>query len=168
MIEGKDSARIEAWGPLKLLLWGYVAPDVGTACIVYLSMYWSMILSFVSNLIILVFMQGLIPLGFMYTSIFAVSVSIFFSVWKALQNRHRFTSMPFSKIILSFFLLPLGLFGAYLLSLTVLKFDPSDGYLSLFALFCLLVPVVVVPVVSFTAGLIASNILRIFKAEKNE
>jgi len=173
VIEDSKRVQIVAWGPLKLLFWGYTAPDAATACIIYLSVFWSIILSFFSNLVFLIFFIDLTPMIFKYTSIFSILISIVFGIWKALQNHHEFVSPPNSKILLSLIFTSIGFLSIYLLHFYLYSFDLGDGYLIYMSLYGIIIPLLVIPIftfqiVAFSSHLISAILLVFQRSKKYE
>ena len=164
MISESGSVRINAWGPLRLYLYNYVAPEIATASLIYISMFWAMITNLVANAIGLFFFAP--SSGYYHLAlIFCIFMTALYATVIVLIGREKFQNVALGKILLQIIICSLGFTSCAIFFPSIFSLSDDAGILAKLAVYALVYPFFLAPLLSFILAHIFSNILRPFRSK---
>lgn len=171
MIEDNSGVRIKAWGPLKIFLFDYVAPDIMTAGLVYMSMLHGFLASLILNnlavFLAVFFVPNIIPDIFKLTlasSIFYGSLCSLITVGK--HKNCKMQSVRKIKIITR--VIFYSALALYMCWLPFMFFSPSlnSGFVNVYIVYCIVHPFILCLAITFLTGLTLSDLIRLISRGK--
>lgn len=166
MIEDDNNFRIKAWGPLKIFLFDYIAPDVMTAGIVYLSMFHAFFANLILNHIAVFFLPSQAPEIFKYTLAGSILYGCIFALTKLKNYKGYEVALYRDKMKVQIVLFPVLAIYIFCVPFLFLNVGMQSGFVPVYVIYCLIHPFLFCLAITFITSMCIADVLRLIKRYK--